>query len=108
MTETFLFNGCHPQEPTAGYGRVSTDKQDQSIELQRAELCRYCELKGLPPPALFIDSDTSGSIPFADREAAGALLQDCLAGNYKHLVVAKIDRLGRDAILLSSCSARRR
>ena len=83
---------------SAGYGRVSTDKQDHSIEWQRAELCRYCELKGLPPPALFMDSDTSGSIPFADRDSAGQLLTDCLAGKYRHIVVSKIDRLGRDAM----------
>ena len=89
---------CHQPARWVPHGRVSTDKQGQSIELQRSELCRYCELKGLPPPQLFMDSDTSGSIPFADRESAGQLLQDCLTGKYRHLVVSKIDRLGRDAM----------
>ena len=87
----------------AFYGRVSTGKQDSSITDQddRAEV--YCASR--PRPLVlddglrFTDSATSGGIPI-DERPGGASLIAMLAGrtDVKHLVVTKLDRIGRDLL----------
>ena len=84
----------------AAYGRCSTDRQDNSIDVQSGDLIRYAKNHQivLSAAALHLEDDTSGSIPFADRPKGGRLLRELKSGAYQHLIVPKIDRLGRDAM----------
>lgn len=85
------------------YRRVSTDQQDNSLDLQEAVNDEYC--RRLLPEAdlrVFADPDTSGSIPFAERAGGAAMLaalrQAAAAGRTVHFVTAKQDRMGRDTL----------
>lgn len=85
-------------EKAALYRRVSTDQQDDSLELQEKKVIAYAQFKGLPVSEglIFSDPDTSGSIPILDRTGGRALVNRLRLGDIKHLVVAKLDRLGRN------------
>jgi DNA invertase Pin-like site-specific DNA recombinase len=96
----------------AVYGRVSTDMQGDSLDGQDAKCLAYLQLKGLQtgPGLVFRDEDVSGGVPVADRPGGRQLFQVLTHGwappgqalgmapsPVKHLVVAKLDRLGRNA-----------
>jgi DNA invertase Pin-like site-specific DNA recombinase len=86
-------------EFAALYRRVSTDHQDNSLEVQESLNTEYCKRMGIPVLAqAYEDPDVSGSIPFIERTGGKALLARLLAGDVKHLVTAKQDRLGRDTL----------
>jgi DNA invertase Pin-like site-specific DNA recombinase len=80
------------------YRRVSTDHQDGSLEIQEKRSLEYATYKGLQlePGLMFEDPDTSGSIPLLDRSGGAALLRRLDLGDVKHLIIAKLDRLGRN------------
>jgi DNA invertase Pin-like site-specific DNA recombinase len=81
------------------YRRVSTDHQDNSMELQEKLNADYCRRLGLPIlDQAYEDPDTSGSIWFNDRTGGNALLVRLQFGDIKHLITAKQDRLGRDTL----------
>lgn len=75
-----------------GYGRVST--KDQTTENQRREL----EAAGwqIQPRRWLADEGVSGKVPAMQRPQLRVLLDRLEAGDT--LVVAKLDRLGRDMI----------
>lgn len=75
---------------TFGYGRVSTGKQ--TTENQRLEL----ERAGHKIDYWHQDDGVPGKIPAKERPAFSALLTKIRDG--ETLVVAKLDRLGRDAL----------
>ncbi|NRF67139.1 recombinase family protein [Aquincola sp. S2] len=75
---------------TFGYGRVSTDQQH--TENQRIEI----EQAGHQVDYWFEDRGVSGKVPAAQRPQFAAMLDKIRDG--ETLVVAKLDRLGRDAI----------
>jgi DNA invertase Pin-like site-specific DNA recombinase len=85
-------------EPAALYRRVSTDHQDGSLEVQEKRSLDYAAYKHLviKPGLTFADPDTSGSIPLTDRPGGHALLGRLQHGDIKHVIVAKLDRLGRN------------
>jgi DNA invertase Pin-like site-specific DNA recombinase len=94
------------------YRRVSTDHQDNSLQVQEALNDEYCKRLHLATtgPSIwspdgqsseglsFADDDVSGSIPFLERPGSRALLQRLQRGDIQHLVTAKQDRLGRDTL----------
>jgi putative DNA-invertase from lambdoid prophage Rac len=84
----------------AAYGRVSTDKQEQSSAAQSDKLVTYANSQNfvLDENALFLDDDVSGGIPFAEREKGALLLAGFESGRFQHLIVPTIDRLGRNAL----------
>jgi DNA invertase Pin-like site-specific DNA recombinase len=87
----------------AVYRRVSTDRQDGSLLTQEERIADYARFKRLDIAGRqFSDADTSGGIPIWEREGGGALLKLLQTGIAKHLIVAKLDRLGRSAIDLLS------
>jgi DNA invertase Pin-like site-specific DNA recombinase len=87
-----------PSTLAAIYRRVSTDHQDGSLELQERRVLDYAAFKGLTisDGLAFSDPDTSGGTPMLDRTGGRALLNRLKLGDVKHLIVAKLDRLGRN------------
>ncbi len=86
--------------PTVIYRRVSTDEQAASglgLEAQYDACERHAAARGWHPVAVFTDAGVSGSIPLRDRPAGAAAvaLAQAVGGI---LLVAKMDRLGRDAV----------
>jgi len=92
------------------YRRVSTDQQTGSLAVQDQICLDYARLKGwiIPPEFTFEDEDTSGTVPMVNRQGGARLLLACRHGvqladdpnlnptRPKHLIVAKLDRLGRN------------
>ena len=88
---------------TFGYLRVSTHRQDLSIEAQTEQVKRAAQYHGDSAGLeLFAEPDTSGSIEFAKREQGAALLvrthEAIQSGLTVTVIVPKVDRLGRDVI----------
>ena len=86
--------------PAAFYRRVSTDKQEGSLEVQERNAIRYAEFKGLrlDDDLVFSDPDTSGRTPMLKRKGGFALIERLRMGDVHHVVVAKLDRLGRNVV----------
>jgi DNA invertase Pin-like site-specific DNA recombinase len=81
------------------YGRVSTDQQTTGT--QEARCKDYLKYKWGPEAvavAEFYDDAVSGTIPLWKRPQGRLLLARLQAGDVRHLVVAKLDRLGRKAM----------
>jgi DNA invertase Pin-like site-specific DNA recombinase len=80
------------------YRRVSTDKQDDSLELQERRTLDYALLKGfeVPETLVFSDPDTSGGIPIIERAGGRLMMYRLQAGDVGHVIIAKLDRLGRN------------
>jgi DNA invertase Pin-like site-specific DNA recombinase len=82
------------------YGRVSTNQQTTAAQESRAK--DYIKFKwgdaAVVNAVEFYDDDTSGTIPIWDRPKGRQLRARLLLGDVKHVVVAKLDRLGRSAI----------
>jgi len=115
----------HQPSTALGYVRVSTDRQELSLEAQTSAIHRAAEYQQLGPATIFAEPDTSGRLPFLEREQGRALINRVrqLAGpDTPHLtpgtfvctvIVNKVDRLGRDSVdvnqtvrLLDSLGAR--
>lgn len=85
-----------------GYIRVSTHRQDISLEAQTEHLNRAAQYHtgGQAVTEFFEDADTSGSIPFCERTGGRALLLAVAGavarGDRVTVLVPKLDRLGRD------------
>ena len=97
-----------------GYVRVSTDRQDLSVEAQASAIQRAADYLKLGPVKIFAEPGTSGSLPFLQREEGRNLVKqvELLAGQCT-ILVNKVDRLGRDSVdvnqtvrLLDSLGAR--
>jgi len=85
---------------TAGYVRVSTESQQRegmSIEAQGAHIRRYCEMRELGDPEMYVDV-ISGSVPIMKRPMGRELSGEIQMRRIRHLVSAKLDRLFRDTI----------
>jgi DNA invertase Pin-like site-specific DNA recombinase len=86
----------------AVYGRVSTDCQDGSIETQLESCRRFAGNNGLaiPEELIFLDQDASGSLPLKEREQGRLMMNSfqIYGKRVRHLIVAKLDRLGRSLI----------
>tara|TARA_B100001989_G_scaffold213510_1_gene163476 strand:+ start:19 stop:624 length:606 start_codon:yes stop_codon:yes gene_type:complete len=73
------------------YARVSTS--DQSVEMQVRELRQLAEQRGLEIIETYLDEGVSGSA--TSRPALDRMLGDAHMGKFSHLLVWKLDRLGR-------------
>ncbi len=81
------------------YGRVSTDKQD--MQRQERMFADYCHHNALQPVLTLLDEDTSGSVPFQQREQGKRLLpeiQSRIPLAQIHVVTTEQDRIGRDTL----------
>lgn len=84
---------------TFAYARVSTMEQDTENQLREIEAAGFAVA-----PHRIIAETISGSIAIAQRKGFSRLLEKMENGDV--LVVTKLDRLGRDAIDVSSTVAR--
>ena len=84
--------------PAAIYRRVSTNHQDGSLELQEHKVQGYATFKDFSVSAdlTFADPDTSGRTPMLERDGGRALMNRLAYGDVKHVIIAKLDRLGRN------------
>jgi site-specific DNA recombinase len=88
--------------------RVSSEEQvDQfSLPMQTLKVQEHCRDQldvTLPESAIFREEGVSGRPgTLKKRPGLSAALDACLAGTYTHLVVHKLDRLGRNVGLVSS------
>ncbi len=80
------------------YRRVSTDQQDNSLDVQETLNDEYARRMNLPTLAAFEDADVSGSVPFLQRDGGRALMHRLQLGDITDLITAKQDRLGRDTM----------
>lgn len=81
-----------------GYVRVSTEQQAESglgLEAQRASVLAAADRLGLPVRHVFADAAMSGSLAIEDRPVLFDAVEALQRGAV--LLVAKRDRLGRDA-----------
>lgn len=89
-----------PAGTVVGYVRVSTDEQVVSglgLDAQRATITARAAALGLTITAWYSDEGVSGSVAPLDRPGLRAALDALAGGGAERLIVAKLDRLGRDA-----------
>src|SRR5258708_12581717 len=86
----------------AVYLRVSTDEQRerQSIATQREEIERFCAVHRIAISKMYADDGVTGMIPFGRRPEGRQALQDARLKKFDQLLVYKLDRIGRDAIII--------
>jgi DNA invertase Pin-like site-specific DNA recombinase len=89
-----------------GYVRVSTGRQELSLEAQTAAVRAAAEYHKITLLELFPEPDISGSTVFLQREQGRALAATAQAaltqGREVAVIVPKVDRLGRDTIDVST------
>jgi putative DNA-invertase from lambdoid prophage Rac len=82
-----------------GYARVSTARQaneGESLEVQRRQIEGYALMHGLILDEVVIEEGVSGSVPVAERSAAGPLFAKLGKGDV--VIAPKLDRLFRSAL----------
>jgi site-specific DNA recombinase len=86
----------------AVYVRVSTEEQRerQSIITQRDFAARYCDLHELHVYETYADDGVSGTVPIERRPGTIRLLEDARNRKFDQLLVYKLDRLGRETLLI--------
>lgn len=73
------------------YTRVSTEDQSTAQQLHSAQEAGY----GIEPQCVFTDHGVSGTVPAMEREGFAAMMAKAMKGD--RIVVAKLDRIGRNA-----------
>lgn len=86
------------ERTAVGYIRASTEDQVNTLEVQKLQLTKYCEMHGIRLVEVFVDSGVSGSVPFADRPESGALVEFLEQTTIREIVFTKVDRAFRDSI----------
>ena len=84
-----------------GYGRVSTDDQANSIEVQTQQITGYAMIKGWSVAHIFVDQDVSGSVPLQERKHGAELLEVVAKGDI--IITSKLDRAFRSALDALKC-----
>lgn len=83
-----------------GYGRMSTLKQETSLDVQQTQVTGYFEWclrpEGVAWGGFFTDPAISGTIPFRDRETGAKVFSSLMPGD--HLLVGRFDRAFRNAL----------
>jgi putative DNA-invertase from lambdoid prophage Rac len=82
-----------------GYCRVSTVRQaaeGESLDVQRRQIEGYAHMHGLMLTGVVVEEGVSGSVPVAERHAAGPLFARLGKGDV--VIAPKLDRLFRSAL----------
>jgi site-specific DNA recombinase len=90
----------------AAYLRVSSEEQaqNQNIDLQRVEIQRYCTAHQLQA-VFYEDAPASGMDSLEDRPGGARLLKALATGQVKRVLVWRLDRLGREMLVLMTALA---
>jgi site-specific DNA recombinase len=90
----------------AAYLRVSSDEQreQQTIELQRIEIRRFCDLQKISVD-FYEDDGVSGEVPLGNRLGGSRLLRDLCDHRVDRVLVWRLDRLGREMFVLITALA---
>jgi len=88
----------------AVYARVSTDEQreKQTIETQVEKAKDFCRLHDLEVYDFYLDEGISGITPFEERPEGKRLLEDAAQKKFSTVVIYKLDRVGRDILVIRS------
>lgn len=88
--------------PVAVYMRVSSEEQRerQSIETQRDFAAKYRDLHGIQVYDTYPDDGISGIVPIDQRPGMIRLFADARQGRFDQVLVYKLDRLGRETLLI--------
>lgn len=78
------------------YLRVSTSRQEISLEDQAEKIRAYCIMRGLVLVELVQDEGVSGSVPLAKRPGGSQVAAALRRHSASHVVAAKLDRAFRD------------
>src|SRR5271167_3199809 len=82
-----------------GYCRVSTLRQaneGESLDVQRRQIEGYAQMHGFTLAAVLVEEGVSGSVPVAERPAAGPMFAKLAKGDV--VIAPKLDRLFRSAL----------
>src|SRR5215831_12248810 len=79
------------------YCRVSTGKQDLSMESQEERIRLYCQLNGLVLVEVIRERAVSGKLKL-NKRPEGARIAKLTAAGVCHIVALKLDRLFRNAV----------
>jgi len=80
------------------YLRVSTDRQDTSMELQEAQVRAYCTLKGLELVHVLYEPDVSGfKTKLSARPEGSKIAAMIKSEGVQHVIAIKLDRIFRNA-----------
>lgn len=82
-----------------GYCRVSTARQaieGESLEVQQRQIQGYAHMHALALDGIVVEQGVSGSVPVAERAAAGPLFARLSKGDV--VIAPKLDRLFRSAL----------
>ena len=86
----------------AVYLRVSTEEQRerQSIATQRDFAERYCAHQQISIVDFYADDGVSGTVPLDQRPQGARMFSDARVGKFDAVLVYKLDRLGRESLLI--------
>jgi site-specific DNA recombinase len=84
------------------YLRVSTEEQRdrQSIATQRDFAERHCAHLEILIVDFYADDGVSGTVPLDQRPQGARMFKDARAGKFDAVLVYKLDRLGRESLLI--------
>jgi len=86
------------QRKTVIYGRVSTNKQRQSLDTQIETLKQFCFMNGYQVYQVY--KDIASGIDFTKREQFFEMLNEIINGSIERVVISYKDRLSRIAFSL--------
>ena len=101
----FDLNGNSEEPLRVGlYAGVSTEDQAEreTIQNQVQVANTLCPAMNLTIVNSYLDDGISGTIPLKQRPQGARLLQDAAVGKFEQVVVYRIDRIGRKAIVILS------
>lgn len=80
------------------YIRESTNKQDESPEVQEAQANAYAQMRGYTVTNVIHDAETSAGKPFLTRPHAPRVNKMIMRKRVDHVIATKLDRMFRDVV----------
>jgi|TARA_R100001082_G_C4324012_1_gene142453 site-specific DNA recombinase len=76
------------------YQRVSTDMQDNGLEVQSNEIKRYCDYKDITLEKSYVDFGVSGGK--FDRDSFSAMIENVKQNKISCIIIQELSRFGRN------------
>jgi DNA invertase Pin-like site-specific DNA recombinase len=101
MTRSLLYTTDMGKKPrcikAVAYVRVSTGKQDLSMDAQEERIRLYCQFNGLELVELIRERSVTGKLKL-NKRPEGKRIAELTAAGVCHIVALKLDRLFRNAV----------